>query len=260
MSFVGRWRSPCISPEKTIWIKNDELIVGNQASQLRAAPIFPEYTVTWIEQEIDGLADRPDGGFAVSDEAKRAIHKICPFWRGQTVHDRSYGLFTDEHKRILASTLMKIEGNMNAGDGHLAVDYEKALELGLDGVKSVVAKRRHEVDLADWQGLKAEQFLKAVAITLDAVSAYIERYAALAAEMAADEPRRMAAERAPSDRGELRADCSRTPAHVLASSAAVLLPAANLADRIERTLRVVRSARSVPISLASSATSRRRTS
>jgi formate C-acetyltransferase len=175
--------------QKTIWIKNDELIVGNQASELRAAPIFPEYTVTWVEQEIDGLADRPDGGFTVGDEDKRVIHEVCPFWRGQTVHDRANALFTDEHKRILASTLMKIEGNMNAGDGHLAVNYEKALQLGLDGIKAVVAKRRRAVDLADWQGLKAEQFLKSVAITLDAVSAYIERYAALAAEMAAIEPR-----------------------------------------------------------------------
>jgi pyruvate formate-lyase/glycerol dehydratase family glycyl radical enzyme len=175
--------------KKTIWIKNDELIVGNQASELRAAPIFPEYTVTWVEEEIDGLADRQDGGFAVSDEAKRTIHEICPFWHGRTVQDRSYGLFTNEHKRILASTLMKIEGNMNAGDGHLAVDYEKALHLGLDGLKAVVAKRYDEADLADWHGLKAEQFLKAVAIALDAVSAYIERYGALAAKMAADEPR-----------------------------------------------------------------------
>ena len=39
--------------ERTIWIKHDELIVGNQASEVRAAPIFPEYTVSWIETEID---------------------------------------------------------------------------------------------------------------------------------------------------------------------------------------------------------------
>ncbi len=45
--------------ERTIWIKHDELIVGNQASEVRAAPIFPEYTVSWIEKEIDDLADRP---------------------------------------------------------------------------------------------------------------------------------------------------------------------------------------------------------
>ena len=50
---------------RTIWIKHDELIVGNQASKVRAAPIFPEYTVRWIEAEIDELADRPGAGFAV---------------------------------------------------------------------------------------------------------------------------------------------------------------------------------------------------
>ncbi|STV76781.1 pyruvate formate-lyase [Klebsiella michiganensis] len=69
--------------ERTIWIKHDELIVGNQASEVRAAPIFPEYTVSWIEKEIDDLADRPGAGFAVSEENKRVLHEVCPWWRGQ---------------------------------------------------------------------------------------------------------------------------------------------------------------------------------
>lgn len=71
--------------ERTIWIKHDELIVGNQASEVRAAPIFPEYTVSWIEKEIDDLADRPGAGFSVSEENKRILHDVCPWWRGQTV-------------------------------------------------------------------------------------------------------------------------------------------------------------------------------
>lgn len=71
--------------ERTIWIKHDELIIGNQASEVRAAPIFPEYTVSWIEKEIDDLADRPGAGFAVSEENKRILHAVCPWWRGQTV-------------------------------------------------------------------------------------------------------------------------------------------------------------------------------
>lgn len=63
--------------ERTIWIKHDELIVGNQASEVRAAPIFPEYTVSWIEKEIDDLADRPGAGFAVSEENKRCSTKCA---------------------------------------------------------------------------------------------------------------------------------------------------------------------------------------
>lgn len=64
--------------KRSIWIANDELIVGNQASELRAAPIFPEYTVGWIENEIDQLADRPGAGFSVSEENKAILHRLCP--------------------------------------------------------------------------------------------------------------------------------------------------------------------------------------
>ncbi|WP_421174528.1 formate C-acetyltransferase/glycerol dehydratase family glycyl radical enzyme [Aeromonas enteropelogenes] len=173
--------------ERTIWIKHDELIVGNQASQVRAAPLFPEYTVSWIEKEIDELADRPGAGFAVSEEDKEAIHVLTPFWRGQTVQDRCYGLFTDEQKALLESGIIKAEGNMTSGDAHLAVNYEELLTLGLDGFKVKVAERRGRLDLADWADLQREQFLQAVAITLDAVSNHIERYATLARGMAEQE-------------------------------------------------------------------------
>lgn len=85
---------------------------------MRAAPIFPEYTVSWIEKEIDDLADRPGAGFAVSEENKRVLHEVCPWWRGQTVQDRCYGMFTDEQKALLATGIIKAEGNMTSGDAH----------------------------------------------------------------------------------------------------------------------------------------------
>lgn len=142
-----------------------------------------------IEKEIDELADRPGAGFAVSEADKLAIHALTPFWRGQTVQDRCYGLFTDEQKGLLESGIIKAEGNMTSGDAHLAVNYEQLLALGLDGLKARVAERRGRLDLADWADLQREQFLQAVAITFDAVSQHIERYAALARELAQQEPR-----------------------------------------------------------------------
>lgn len=64
--------------KRTIWIANDELIVGNQASELRAAPIFPEYTVGWIENEIDQLADRPGAGFRSAKRTRRFCIACAP--------------------------------------------------------------------------------------------------------------------------------------------------------------------------------------
>ncbi|QTF09030.1 formate C-acetyltransferase/glycerol dehydratase family glycyl radical enzyme [Brenneria izadpanahii] len=174
---------------RTIWIKHDELIIGNQAGEVRAAPIFPEYTVSWIEKEIDELADRPGAGFSVSEENKRVLHQICPWWRGQTVQDRCYGMFTDEQKALLASGIIKAEGNMTSGDAHLAVNFPLLLEKGLDGLREKVAERRSRINLTVLDDLHGEQFLKAIDITLEALSRHIKRYAELARNMAAAETR-----------------------------------------------------------------------
>ncbi|QHM76469.1 Choline trimethylamine-lyase [Mixta theicola] len=174
---------------RTIWIKHDEMIVGNQASKVRAAPIFPEYTVSWIEKEIDDLADRPGAGFSVSEENKRVLHEVCPWWRGQTVQDRCYGMFTDEQQALLATGIIKAEGNMTSGDAHLAVNYPLLLEKGLDGLREKVAERRSRINLTVLEDLHGDQFLKAIAIVLEAVSDHIKRFADLARQMAAQEDR-----------------------------------------------------------------------
>ncbi|MCZ4370214.1 formate C-acetyltransferase/glycerol dehydratase family glycyl radical enzyme [Vibrio diazotrophicus] len=174
---------------RTIWIKNDELIVGNQASKLRAAPIFPEYTVRWIEAEIDDLADRPGAGFAVTEQDKEIIHSLTPYWRGKTVQDRCYGLFTDEQQDILATTIIKAEGNMTSGDAHLAVDNEKILKIGMNGLIAEVRELRSHNDISTFEGLRKEQFYKATEIVLLAIQEHLASYATLAAEMAQAESR-----------------------------------------------------------------------
>ncbi|GAA5217115.1 formate C-acetyltransferase/glycerol dehydratase family glycyl radical enzyme [Corallincola platygyrae] len=174
---------------RTIWIKHDELIVGNQASKVRAAPIFPEYTVRWIEAEIDELADRPGAGFAVTEQDKQSIHQLTPYWRGKTVQDRCYGMFTEQQQEILASTIIKAEGNMTSGDAHLAVDNEKILSLGMDGLIAEVRAHRAANDVATFDGLKKEQFYHSVEIVLTAIQQHMLSYADLAELMAKSEPR-----------------------------------------------------------------------
>lgn len=38
----------------TIFVADDELIVGNLASKPRSAPVYPEYSVDWIIEEFNG--------------------------------------------------------------------------------------------------------------------------------------------------------------------------------------------------------------
>lgn len=117
------------------------------------------------------------------------MHEVCPWWRGQTVQDRCYGMFTDEQKELLASGIIKAEGNMTSGDAHLAVNFPLLLEKGLDGLRAKVAERRARLLLTDQGDLHKEQFLKAIDITFSALSEHIQRFAALASQMAQEESR-----------------------------------------------------------------------
>nr|WP_265331555.1 pyruvate formate lyase family protein [Yersinia enterocolitica] len=63
------------------------------------------------------------------------------------------------------------------------------LEKGLDGLRSKVTSRRSRLQLTDWSDLHKEQFLKAIDISLAALSEHIERYAAVARQMAQEETR-----------------------------------------------------------------------
>jgi pyruvate-formate lyase len=67
----------------TIFIQPDEIIVGNQASKPRAAPIFPEYSVDWIPEEIDEFhSARPTSSRLIQRSSANCWRRCCPTGRG----------------------------------------------------------------------------------------------------------------------------------------------------------------------------------
>ncbi|CAI1603908.1 4-hydroxyphenylacetate decarboxylase large subunit [Serratia quinivorans] len=69
------------------------------------------------------------------------------------------------------------------------MNFPLLLEKGLDGLRDKVDERRSRIHLTDWQELQQEQFLKAIDLTLEALSAHILRFAELARSMAQAESR-----------------------------------------------------------------------
>src|SRR5580700_9456361 len=77
----------------TIRIDEGELIVGNQASAPRAAPLFPEYEADFLVKEVDEFAHRRADVYTVSADVKRAIlEEIGPWWHGQTLYDHAQAM------------------------------------------------------------------------------------------------------------------------------------------------------------------------
>ncbi len=168
----------------SVHILDGELIVGNQASRSKAAPIFPEYAVNFLIEEIDSFETRPGDRFYVREEDKEELRSICDSWRGQTLEDRSLASMTPEMREVLDSGIVRAEAIYTSGDGHIAVNLERILDVGLSGYLSLVESCSDEGSLSERDGFRGRQFYTAVRIALEGVSSFIKRYAVLAAGLA----------------------------------------------------------------------------
>jgi pyruvate formate-lyase/glycerol dehydratase family glycyl radical enzyme len=173
--------------EMTVFIEDGALIVGNQSSQLRAAPIFPEYAVEWIQNEIDEFEKRPGDRFFPSAEVKRELLEICSFWAGATTLDKGRALMSPTLRSIHKANIIRAEGNLTSGDAHIAVDDRRILNEGLGAYQDRVRDALDVCDISRRDGLKRRVFYEALLISLKALEAFIGRFAALAGEMATHE-------------------------------------------------------------------------
>ena len=82
-----------------IYIEPDTLILGNQASCDRAAPIFPEYAMDWVIRELDEFDKRPGDRFTITEENKQILRDIYPYWKGRTLQDKAYAVYPEEARQ-----------------------------------------------------------------------------------------------------------------------------------------------------------------
>ena len=178
----------------TIYIEPETLIVGNQASQNRAAPIFPEYAMDWVIRELDEFEQRSGDRFTITEENKQILRQIYPYWKGRTLQDKAYAVYPEQAKRVYDLGIIRNEGNITSGDAHLAVDYKLVLEKGLKDVERRTRGALENLNLADFTSMKKSFFYRAILIVIDAVACFARRFAQLAEEEAAKAETARAAE------------------------------------------------------------------
>ena len=176
-----------ILEKMSIYIENKTLIVGNQAGKNRNAPIFPEYTMEFILKELDLFEKRDGDVFFITEETKEQLRSIAPFWENNNLRARGEALLPEEVSVFMETGVFGMEGKLNSGDAHLAVNYERALREGLRGYEERVKKLRAMLDLTDPDAIDKNVFYKAVLIVIDAVRRFAARYSELAANLAEKE-------------------------------------------------------------------------
>ncbi|MFZ7130861.1 MAG: glycyl radical protein [Eubacteriales bacterium] len=171
----------------TIFIPKNSLLVGNQASQDRSAPIFPEYAMDWIMDELDLWEKRNGDRFTITEKNKEMLREMAPFWKGKTLQEKGLALMPPESRQCYDLGIIKVEGNITAGDAHLAIDYEKLLRVGLKGIREETIEAKSKLNIGDFKDLKKIYFYDAILIIIEACIDFAHRYADLALKLAKDE-------------------------------------------------------------------------
>ena len=191
----------------TIYIEDKSVIAGNQATKNANAPIFPEYTMEFILNELDLFEKRDGDVFYITEETKQQLREIAPFWENNNLRARGEALLPDEVSVFMETGVFGMEGKLNAGDAHLAVNYERLLAEGLKGYEERTKAFKDALDFTDPESVDKNEFYKAVLIVIEAVHHFALRYSRLAEELAGKEkdPKRKA------ELEEMSRICSKVP-------------------------------------------------
>lgn len=187
---------------KTIFIEDDELIVGNVASKpmgLEAGSLGP----TWPKEDMESLRN---GGLDISEEDEALLRSMDDYWKGKgrTLDERQGQFYDDERlwpfiqSGILCPPWKKKDegrGQGAAGVGWglglglalIVVDYEQVLKGGLNKIIKDAEEELRLLKYMSGDAVKKADFLKSVIISLSAIVRIAERFGDLAAEMATKE-------------------------------------------------------------------------
>ncbi|RJR33101.1 MAG: hypothetical protein C4576_28625 [Desulfobacteraceae bacterium] len=178
----------------TIYIQDDERVVGNYSSSPNALTTHPEFYWRWLEKAV-----MPGEAFSslLDDDGRKELQELNRYWKDKSVQGMERDAVpkrVQEHWRFVGPIVW----------GHFAEsgvpDFEKVFRIGLNGIiaeaKSRMAKIEEDSGLPSEDFIRQKRFLDAVVISLEAAVRWGKRYAHLAREMAP-------AEENPARRGEL---------------------------------------------------------
>lgn len=187
----------------TIRIEPEELIVGNMGPTPRSCQVFPEYSWSWIEDELDRFSKRRTEKFQISEDAKKELQDVFKFWRGRSTSEIASSRMPEKSIRASNAGLFTI-GAPGTGIGHFIADYERVLREGINGIIEEAEQRMTSLKSDE----TSTEFYRAVRTACQAVIRFSHRFSRLAAEMAekeSDQERRRELE-------ELARVCLKVPA------------------------------------------------
>ena len=169
----------------TIHVYEDELVVGNQASALRGAPLHPQINL-WFMDELDRFEKRQGSRFHISEEAKEQLRGCMDYWKGRTVYENTVAILPQEAMDYMDTMVFTCNYTLTKGTGHFIIGFNKILEKGYEGVRRECEEKLAQLDLANPHDMDKILFYQAMLIVCDGVEIFAGRYADEAWRQAAE--------------------------------------------------------------------------
>jgi len=175
-----------ICQQKTIYIGDGELIVGERGPKPKAVPTFPELTCHSVD-DLNVLNTRELQRYVISDEDIATYQReVIPYWQGRTQRERIFNHVPREWKAAYEAGLFT-EFMEQRAPGHTCLDG-KIYKKGLLDFKQDIADHISKLDfLNDVEATDKLEELKAMDISCDAAILFAQRHAQLADELATKE-------------------------------------------------------------------------
>lgn len=175
-----------ICTQKTIYLGEDELVVGERGPKPKSVPTFPELTCHSVE-DFNVLNTRKMQRYTISQQDIDTYEKeVIPYWNGKTMRERIFSHVPKEWRDLYEAGLFT-EFMEQRAPGHTALDG-KIYEKGMLDFKKQIQKEIEKLDfLNDIEATDKKEQLDGMAISCDAAIVFAERHANLATELASKE-------------------------------------------------------------------------
>jgi len=172
--------------KKTIYIGEDELIVGERGPLPKAVSTFPELNCHSAE-DLKILNSRPMTRYSVREEdIELYSEKVIPYWKGRTLRDKIFSNLPKDWIDLYEAGCFT-EFMEQRAPGHTALDGT-IYRTGLLDMKKKIAEARKKLDwLNDPFATEKSEELQAMNIACDASILFARRHADLAEKMAKSE-------------------------------------------------------------------------
>jgi pyruvate formate-lyase/glycerol dehydratase family glycyl radical enzyme len=171
-----------ILKNRTLYIQDGELIIGNYAAKHSCYEMYPEYSLQdlparYVNFKMETLLS--EDSFAAESD-KQIFREIKDFWQGRNMRDISDSAMPEDLVKLRDRDFCCNPYGRDEGQGHIVVQYDRVVR---EGIRAIIDEAQARLDETRLNDPKGYHFLKAVIISLEAVVDFAHRLAFKAEEL-----------------------------------------------------------------------------